>query len=74
MFRKFNLQKSKNLKTIQKHFQLNHKMRLNQSSNLSPSDPLAIKSQPINIAENFKYIGCYVGSKERYVKVRIALA
>ena len=35
-------------------------MRLNQSSNLSPTDPLAIKGQPINIVDDFKYLGSYV--------------
>ena len=49
-------------------------MRLNQSSNLSPTDPLTIKGQPINIVEDFKYLGSYVGSTERDVKVRIGLA
>ena len=49
-------------------------MRLNQSSNLSPADPLTIKGQPINIVEDFKYLGSYVGSTERDVKVRIGLA
>ena len=34
--------------------QKTEQMRLNQSSNLSPTDPLAIKGQPINIVEDFK--------------------
>ena len=49
-------------------------MRLIQSYNLSLTDPLTIKGQPINIVEDFKYLGSYVGSTERYVKVRIGLA
>ena len=49
-------------------------MRLNQSTNLWPTDPLAIKGQPINIVDDFKYLGSYVGSTERDVKVRIGLA
>ena len=31
--------------------QKTEQIRLNQSSNLSPADPLAIKGQPINIVE-----------------------
>ena len=49
-------------------------MRPNQSSNLSPTDQLAIKGQQINIVVYFKYLGSYVGSTERDVKVRIGLA
>ena len=49
-------------------------MRLNQSTNLSPTDPLAIKGQPINKVEDFKYLGFYVGSREVDVKVRIGFA
>ena len=48
-------------------------MWLNQSSNLSPTDPLVIKGLPINIVDYFKYLGSYVGSTERDVKVRIGL-
>ena len=44
-----------------------------QSPNLSPTDPLFIKSQPINIVNEFKYLGSYVRSTEREVKVRIGL-
>ena len=49
-------------------------MRLNQSSILSPNDPLVIKGQRIKIVDDFKYLGSYVGSTERDVKVRIGLA
>ena len=54
--------------------QKTEQMRLNQSANLSPTDPLTIKGQPINIVEDFKYLGSYVGSTERDIKVRIGLA
>ena len=49
-------------------------MHLNQSSNLSLTDPLTIKGQPINIVEDFKNLGSYVGSTERDVEVWIGLA
>ena len=49
-------------------------MSLNQSFNLSSTDPLAIKGQPINIVEDFKYLGSYIGSTELDVYVRIGLA
>ena len=49
-------------------------MRLNQSSILSPNDPLVIKRQQINIFDDFKYLGSYVGSAGHDVKVRIRLA
>ena len=49
-------------------------MRLNQSLILSPNDPLVIEIKPINIVDDFKYPGSYVGSTERDFKVRIALA
>ena len=54
--------------------QKTERMRLNQSYNLSLTDPLAIKGQPINIVDDLKYLGSYVGSTERDVKVRIGLA
>ena len=56
------------------NFQKTQQMRLNQSSNLSTTDPLAIKGQPINIVNDFKYLGSYVRSTERDVKIRIGLA
>ena len=40
--------------------QKTEKMRLNQSSNLSSTDPLVIKSQPIKIFDDFKYLGTLV--------------
>ena len=49
-------------------------MRLKQSSNLSPTDPFVINGQLINIVDDFKYIGSYVGSTERDFKARIGLA
>ena len=49
-------------------------MRQNQSSIMSQNDPLVIKGQQINIVDDFKYIRFYVGSTERYVRVRIGLA
>ena len=47
---------------------------LKVSSNLLPTDPLTIKGQPINIVEDLKYLGSFVGSTERNVKVWIGLA
>ena len=49
-------------------------MRLNQSSILSPNDQLFIKDQQVNIDDDFKYLGSYVGLTEHDVKVRIELA
>ena len=49
-------------------------MWINQSANLSPTDPIAIKGQPIKIFDDFKYLGSYVGSTERDVKARIGIA
>ena len=49
-------------------------MRLNQSSNLLPIDPLDKKGQSINIVDDLKYLGFSVRSTERDVKVRIGLA
>ena len=37
--------------------QKTEQMRLNQTTNLSPTDPLVIKGQPINIVDDFKYLG-----------------
>ena len=54
--------------------QKTEQMRLNQSFNLSPTDPLTIKGQPINIVEDFKYLESYVGSTDRDIKVWIGLA
>ena len=36
--------------------------------------PLVIKGQPLNKVDDFKYLGSYIGSTERDVKVRIGLA
>ena len=49
-------------------------MRLNRLSIMSTNAPLVIKDQQINIVNDFKCIGSYVGSTERNVKVRIRLA
>ena len=54
--------------------QKTEQMRLNQSSILSQNDPLVIKGQQINIVDDFKYLGSYVGSTEHDVKVRIGFA
>ena len=42
-------------------------MRLNKSANLSTVDHLVINDQPINIVDDFKYFGSYVGSTEHDV-------
>ena len=49
-------------------------MRLNQSPIFWPNDPLVIKSNEVNIVDDFKYLGSYVGSTEHDVKVRVELA
>ena len=49
-------------------------MRLNQPSIMLPNNPLVIKGQPINIVDDFKYLGSYVELTEYDVKVRIGLA
>ena len=51
--------------------QKTEQMRLNQSSNLSPTYPLAMKGQLINIVDDFKYLGYYVGLTEHDVKFRL---
>ena len=54
--------------------QNNEKMLLDKPANLSTVDHIVINDQPINIVDDFKYLGSYVGSTEHDVKVRIGLA
>ena len=54
--------------------QMTEQMRLNQSYNLSPTDPLVIKSEPINKVDDFKFLGSLVESTQRNVLVWIGLA
>ena len=49
-------------------------MRLNKSFILSPNVSLVINCQIIYRIDDLKYLGSYVRSKERDVKVRIELA
>ena len=49
-------------------------MRLNKQTNLSTADHLVINDQPINIVDDFIYLGSYVGSTEHDVHVRIGFA
>ena len=49
-------------------------MQLNKPANLPTVDHLVINDQPINIVDDFKYLGSYVGSTEHDVQVRIGLA
>ena len=49
-------------------------MRLNKPANRSTIDHLVINNQPINIFDDFKYIGSFVGSMEHDLQVRIGLA
>ena len=43
-------------------------------ANLLTVDHLDINDQPINIVDDFKYLGFYVGSMEHDEQVRIGLA
>ena len=54
--------------------QKTEQMRLNMPTNLSTVDHLVINDKPINIVDDFKYLGSYVGSTEHDVQVRIGLA
>ena len=54
--------------------QKTEQMKLYQSSILSSNGPLVIKGQQINIVDDLKYLGSYVGSTEHDVKVRIGFA
>jgi hypothetical protein len=49
-------------------------MRLNQPATSSPPPPLIIDGQSIEIVDEFKYLGSYMGSTEKDVANRIALA
>ena len=49
-------------------------MWLNKSDTFSTVNPLVINGQPINIVDDFKYIGSNVGSTEHNVQVGIGLA
>ncbi len=48
-------------------------MRLSQPADNTPT-PLHIDGQPIKIVDDFKYLGSYVGSTDKDVNNRIALA
>ena len=45
-------------------------MRLKKPANLSTVDYLVINDQSINIVDDFKYLGSYVGSTEHDVPIR----
>ena len=49
-------------------------MQLNKPANLSTFDHLVINDQPINIVDDFKYLGSYVGSTEYDAQDLIGLA
>ena len=49
-------------------------MCLYKQANLSTVDHLVINDQPVNIVDDFKYLGFNVGSTEHGVQVRICLA
>ena len=49
-------------------------MRLNKPDNLSTVDHLVFNDQPINIVDDFKYLGSYVGPIEHDVQVWIGRA
>jgi hypothetical protein len=49
-------------------------MRLNVPTNSSPIPPLYINNEPIEIVNEFKYLGSYMGSTDKDINSRIALA
>ena len=49
-------------------------MWLNKQANLKTVDHLVIKNKPINIIDDFKYLGSYVFSTEHDMQVRIGVA
>ena len=49
-------------------------MRRNMANTSSPSPPLQMDGEPIEIVDEFKYLGSYMGSTEKDVKMCIALA
>jgi exonuclease III len=48
-------------------------MRLNLQTDCTPP-PLLIDNQPIEVVEEFKYLGSYMGSTDKDISARIALA